>query len=130
MKRTAVVYLAAAAFCALFGYVYTLLGYGESSPFMSFMFLCPLLLGAVPAAAAVLFGFGGGIDRIAFNAWNSGVALATAGCLFHGIVEISGRFSDYDAIYFALAALMLIIASLRGMFFAKRTAERGKMSRP
>lgn len=116
---TAAVYGLITLLCILFHRIYILFSYGEDSAFLRWMFLCPLAGGLLPSLLAGLTGKSGAVLRPAFNLWNSGVAVLTFGCLVRGIIEISGRFTSYDACYwwaaggFFLAALLVQLAGIR-----------------
>lgn len=99
MGKTALVYFEMAALCLLFDRVYALFGHGVSSAAMTFMFLYPLLMGALPfsvlwiALPRVKRPLRG--SRLLYNAYNSGVAALTASSLLTGILEIAGTSSPY-----------------------------------
>lgn len=96
--KTWAAYLLLSAFCILFDRVYALYGHGVSSPFMSLMFLYPLLMGFVPFAA-LCFLFREFAQarhyRFYYNAYNSGIASITVASLLNGIFEIAGTDSPY-----------------------------------
>lgn len=52
------------------------------------------------------------LSRLSLNLWNSAVAIMTAGMLFRGIVNLSGRSTTLDMLYWyvgvAFAALALL----------------------
>lgn len=109
---TLVVYMAATLFCVLFHVVYIRFSYGEDSPFLRGMFLCPLLGGVVPAAVLLPMStrLHLRLSRAAFNLWNSGVATLAFGCLVRAVVNISGRFTDYDKVYWVAGGFLLCAA--------------------
>lgn len=115
-------YAAVSALCALFYAVYRSLSFGEDSLFMRWMFVPPLALGALPALFCLLLGRRP--VRWAFYLWNSGVALLACGCLFRGIVEMSGRFTQYDRVYWVLGGAALGAALLRAVFAAHRQPQK------
>lgn len=91
-RRAAVTYLVAAVFCLVFSLIYAQYSHGVSSPFMTWLFLIPLLGGGATFAIATVAGrppFG----RVAFNAYNSGVATLTVASALAGIFEIAGTAS-------------------------------------
>jgi hypothetical protein len=55
--------------------------------------------------------------RVAFNLWNSAMAVWTVGCLFRGIVNISGRHTTLDRPYlvagWVFIALSVIAETVR-----------------
>jgi GTPase SAR1 family protein len=50
------------------------------------------------------------IGRLAFNLWNSGLAVWVVGCLFRGIVNISGRHTSLDRPYWIAGWVFLGLA--------------------
>lgn len=54
------------------------------------------------------------LNRSAFNLWNSGIAALIFGCLVRGIVNVSGRFTAYDRVYWATGGALLLAALLAG----------------
>lgn len=99
----------ASAFLAVFNLVYTSLSYGESSVHMRWAFLFPLVLCAMPAALFLAAQRKTRLPRLAFNLWNGGVATLVCGCLLRGVVDIAGRTTGYDRLYY-LAGTALLIA--------------------
>lgn len=72
---------------------------------MRFMFLIPLFGGALPSLIIK-----SDIPRISFNLWNAGIATLVFGCLVRGIINISGRFTEYDMIYWVIGGILIISA--------------------
>lgn len=110
----AAVYLLVTLLCIAFHGIYARFSYGEDSPFLAWMWLLPLAGrdGAVSRAAA-----GSRAERLnrsAFNLWNSGIAALIFGCLVRGIVNVSGRFTAYDRVYWATGGALLLAALLAG----------------
>lgn len=99
-----------AAFCGVFSAVYLHYSYGESSPFLVLLFLPSLLLGLVPAETLLL------TDKVRIASlpvrrlWNSGIAVLTVGFLVRAVINISGRYTDYDIIYWILSAGFFALA--------------------
>lgn len=116
MQRTARVYVLVGAFCLLFHFIYTSCSYGASSVVMAGMWLVPMVGGAAPAWVLAVKNRGQSVTRVSFNLWNSGIATLTAGFLVRGIINISGRFTQYDQLYWALAACLLVAAVLAGVW--------------
>ncbi len=98
------------AFCGVFSAVYLHYSYGESSPFLVLLFLPPLLLGLVPAEVLLL------ADEVRIASlpvrrlWNSGVAVLTVGFLVRAVINISGRYTYYDIVYWILSAGFFALA--------------------
>lgn len=78
---------------------------------MHYLFLIPLIGGALLVAMQLVVK---GLSRITLNLWNSGVATLTAGVLYRGIVNLSGRSTtmDHPYYYFGIAFLALALISL------------------
>lgn len=108
--RTFLVYLGIAIFCVLFDVIYEQFSYGEYSDAMRLMFCFPLIGGALPFLIMYLTKAEITVCRVAYNLWNSGIAVLICGCLIKGIIEISGRTTDYDIIYWILGGLMLLVS--------------------
>lgn len=114
--RAARRYLAASAFCALFAFVYAQFSHGVSSPFMTFLFVIPLLGGALPALIARI----AGIRPAPLRARQAGalaIACLTLGSCLRGVFDIAGTSSALLWAYpaaaaaFAIAALIVLAKS-------------------
>lgn len=109
LLRTAVHYAGIAAFCGIFSIVYLQFSYGESSPFLVWLFAPPLLLGALPALLLGRYAKRPPVHA-ARRLWNSAVAALTTGFLVRAVINISGRYTDYDGIYWLLAGALFAAA--------------------
>lgn len=112
LRKTALIYGFLSVFCGVFSVVYLQFSHGESSPFLIWLFAPPLLLGAVPAW---LFSRAKAektphirVRRL----WSSAVAALTAGMLVRAVINISGRFTEYDTIYWILSGLLFSLAAV------------------
>ena len=97
--------------CALFGAIYELFSHEVYSYFMIYAFVVPLVLGTLLSlrfcrAKARVPG------RLALNAWNSGVATLTVGCIFKGALDIYGTTNRLVVVYPIAAALLLIAGAV------------------
>ena len=110
MKRAAITGASLALLCVVFTVIYEHFSHGAASPHMRSMFLMPLVGLAIPALLGYLTPLHRSIGRLAFNLWNSGLAVWVVGCLFRGIVNISGRFTDLDRIYWIAGWVFLAAA--------------------
>lgn len=110
MRRALITGVSLAVFCVVFTFIYEQFSHGATSPYMRCMFLMPLVGCALPALAGLLTPLHRFVFRPAFNLWNSGLAVWAVGCLFRGIVNISGRFTDLDRIYWILGWIFLAAA--------------------
>ena len=80
---------------------------------MHYLFALPL------AGGILLLLFMKGIpnlSRLSLNLWNSAVAIMTAGILFRGIVNLSGRSTTLDMPYWYLGAAFAALALLSMVF--------------
>ena len=86
---------------------------------MHYLFAVPLVGGIV---LALLLKNKPNLGRISLNLWNSAVTILTAGMLFRGIVNLSGRSTTLDQLYWyvGLGFTILAIASL---FFHKKNSQ-------
>ena len=110
MLRSLIVGACVALVCLLFTFIYEKFSHGAVSSYMRCMFLMPLVGCALPSLVGFCTPLHRLVSRAAFNLWNSGLALWAAGCLFRGIVNISGRFTDLDSIYWVLGWIFLAAA--------------------
>lgn len=110
MRRALITGVSLAVFCVVFTFIYEQFSHGATSPHMRCMFLMPLVGCALPALAGLLTPLHRFVCRPAFNLWNSGLAVWAVGCLFRGIVNISGRFTDLDSIYWVTGWIFLAAA--------------------
>ena len=116
LKKTLVGYSLLTIFFFAFSRIYESLSFGETSLHMHYLFAVPLVGGIV---LALLLKIMPNLGRISLNLWNSAMAVLTAGMLFRGIVNLSGRSTTLDQPYWyvGLAFAILAIASL---FFHKK----------
>lgn len=124
LLRTAALYAGIAVFCGIFSVVYLQFSYGVKSPFLVWLFVPPLLLGALPA-----LWLGRHTKRPPVLAtrrlWNSAVATLTTGFLVRAVINISGRYTDYDGLYWLLAGALFAVAVVCQA--VKRAKERARI---
>lgn len=99
MLRTMIVGGSVSLLCIIFTVIYEQFSHGATSSHMRSMFLMPLIGCVLPAVIGFLTPLHRFVNRAAFNLWNSGSAVWAVGCLFRGIVNISGRYTSLDRIY-------------------------------
>ena len=121
-SRTFISYLAIAAFLFIFSRIYESLSYGEVSVFMHYMF-CATLVGGILLLG--LLQVKPNLSRMTYNLWNSGIATITAGCLFRGIINLSGRSTTLDQPYWYVGAGFLAL-SLITLFISDTRRTRQK----
>ncbi|MDO4872370.1 MAG: hypothetical protein Q4A27_03040 [bacterium] len=100
-------YFSATLFIAVFGQIYEHLAYGETSNFMRFAFLAPLIGGIL---ITFMLKKMPNLPRASFNFWNSAAATAALGCIFRGIVNLSGRTTTLDIYYWLTVVILAILA--------------------
>ena len=76
---------------------------------MHYLFAVPLVGGII---LTILLKVLPHFSRISLNLWNSAVAVITAGTLFRGIVNLSGRSTTLDAPYWYVGISFAILAIL------------------
>ena len=108
--KTAFIYFGIAVFCIIFTIIYEYYSYGEHSNYMRAMFLFPLINGILLYILSYFKTFKVTLKRRSYNLWNSGIAMFINGCLIRGIINISGRFTEYDTIYWLLGTGFLFSA--------------------
>ncbi len=80
---------------------------------MHYLFAIPLVGGIL----LLLFMKGiPNLSRLSLNLWNSAVAIMTAGRLFRGIVNLSGRSTTLDMPYWYVGAAFAALALLSMVF--------------
>lgn len=117
--KTVVIYLLISLFCCGVNRIYAIFGHGVSSAYMTWMFLYPLLGGALFYLIIELF-----LNKIKhaskyrlfYNFYNSGIAILTVGSFLKGILDIAGTNSPYVLFYFVtgwvcVACSLLVLAS-------------------
>jgi hypothetical protein len=112
MRRALITGASLAVFCVVFTLIYEQFSHGATSSHMRCMFLMPLVGCALPALVGLVTPLHRFVCRPAFNLWNSGMAVWAVGCLFRGIVNISGRFTDLDRVYWILGWIFLAAAAV------------------
>ena len=115
LKKTILWYPLISAFFFVGSRIYEHFSFGETSAFMHYLFLIPLIGGLLLIGLQV---FIKGLSRITLNLWNSAVATATAGALYRGIVKLSGRSTTLDQPYYYVAGIFLALA-LISLFFVR-----------
>ena len=95
-KKTVISYTLITIFFLAFSRIYEAFSFGETSVHMHYLFAVPLVGGII---LAILLKALPHFSRITLNLWNSAVAIITAGTLFRGIVNLSGRSTTLDTPY-------------------------------
>ena len=108
-KKTVISYTLITIFFFAFSRIYEVFSFGETSVHMHYLFAVPLIGGIL---LAILLKVLPHFSRISLNLWNSAVAIITAGTLFRGIVNLSGRSTTLDAPYWYVGISFAILAIL------------------
>ena len=108
-KKTVISYTLITIFFFAFSRIYEAFSFGETSVYMHYLFTVPLVGGII---LAILLKALPQFSRISFNLWNSAVAIITAGTLFRGIVNLSGRSTALDAPYWYVGIGFSVLAIL------------------
>ena len=106
-KKTVISYTLISIFFFAFSRIYEAFSFGETSVHMHYLFAAPLVGGIL---LAIFLKFLPHFSRISLNLWNSAVAIITAGTLFRGIVNLSGRSTTLDAPYWYVGIGFAILA--------------------
>ena len=106
-KKTVISYTLITIFFFAFSRIYEAFSFGETSVHMHYLFAVPLIGGIL---LAILLKALPQFSRISFNLWNSAVAIITAGTLFRGIVNLSGRSTSLDTPYWYVGIGFAILA--------------------
>lgn len=115
LKKTILWYPLISASFFIGSRIYEHFSFGETSAFMHYLFLIPLVGGALLVALQLIVK---GLSRITLNLWNSGVATLTAGALYRGIVNLSGRSTTMDQSYYYVGFAFLALAFI-SIFFVR-----------
>ena len=128
-KKTVISYTLITIFFFAFSRIYEAFSFGETSVHMHYLFAVPLVGGILLAIfLKVLPHF----SRISLNLWNSAVAIITAGTLFRGIVNLSGRSTTLDTPYWYVGigfAILAIITIFINPYLWKSTNKVTKTKR-
>ena len=108
-KKTVISYTLITIFFFSFSRVYEAFSFGETSVHMHYLFAVPLVGGII---LTILLKVLPHFSRISLNLWNSAVAIITAGTLFRGIVNLSGRSTTLDVPYWYVGISFAILAIL------------------
>ena len=110
-RKTALIYALLTIFFFAFSRIYESFSFGETSSHMHYLFTIPLAGGILLLLFMKVIP---NLSRLSLNLWNSAVATLTAGVLFRGIVNLSGRSTTLDQpyIYISIGFLTLAIISM------------------
>ena len=122
-KETVISYTQITIFFFIFSRIYEAFSFGETSVHMHYLFAVPLVGGILLTMfLKVLPQF----SRMSLNLWNSAVAILTTGTLFRGIVNISGRSTTLDALYWYVGIGFVILPLLSIVINPIRIKKKGR----
>lgn len=119
LKKTLFGYSLLTVFFLVFSRIYESYSFGETSLHMHYLFVVPLVGGII---LAFLLKIIPNLGRLSLNLWNSAVAVLTAGMLFRGIVNLSGRSTTLDQPYWYVGIAFAILA-IASFFFKKKNSK-------
>ena len=96
-----------------FSRIYESFSFGETSSHMHYLFALPLAGGILLLLFMKMIP---NLSRLSLNLWNSAVATITAGMLFRGIVNLSGRSTTLDMPYWYVRAAFVALALFSMVF--------------
>ncbi len=136
--RLLIRFLAATIFAAAFFLIYDRFSHDVRSPYMTFLFVWPLVLGVLPSALLTIKERRKGRSYSAYPKapadtnttpcpwvrlfWGGGVAAVTLSSMLRGIFEIAGTASIYQGILMGIGIAFLAAAA--GLFLASRQTAR------
>ena len=112
-KKTAISYILLTIFFFAFSRIYETFSFGETSVHMHYLFALPLVGGILLLLFMKMIP---NLSRLSLNLWNSAVAIITAGMLFRGIVNLSGRSTTLDMPYWYIGAAFAALALFSMVF--------------
>ena len=112
-KKTALIYTLLSIFFFAFSRIYESFSFGETSTYMHYLYAAPLVGGLL---LLIILKIIPNLSRLSLNLWNSAVATLTAGVLFRGIVNLSGRSTTLDQPYWYLGTVFAALALLSMVF--------------
>jgi len=122
--KTVVSYTLITIFFFAFSRIYESFSFGETSVHMHYLFAIPLVGGIILAILLKALPY---FSRLGLNLWNSAVAIITAGTLFRGIVNLSGRSTTLDAPYWYVGISFAVLAILSIFIHPFLTNKRTKV---
>lgn len=96
--KALMIYVPAAVLCGIFSLIYEHFSHGVYSNFMVWLFLFPLVGGALPFFIIYVFKLAYP-NRVALNIYNSGICTLTIGSCMSGVFEIYGSTSALLIVY-------------------------------
>lgn len=118
--KTAIGYLCATVFFALFGAIYESFSHGVYSFYMVYAFLYPLLGGVCPFLFITLTKKTISFCSFALLFYHCALATMTVGSIIFGVLKIYGTDNSLVFVYPAVSVILFILAFSFEIFFRKR----------
>ena len=104
--------LGGTVFCLVFFLVYDRFSHGVRSPYMTYLFLWPLILEVLPAAVLLAVPSLPSPPALTAVLWHTGSAALTLSSALRGIFDIAGNASRYQGYLMRFGFVMLILSAL------------------
>lgn len=104
IKRLFITYIMLSALCFIFSAIYNRFSHGVTSPYMTYLCLFPIILGAVPNLILLIKKVLPG--QLSMNLYNTGLAAIILSSAMRGIFEIAGT-----------GSILQVILMITGFFF-------------
>lgn len=132
IRKTIVIYLLLALVAVAVNLIYGVFGHGVHAAAMTWMFLYPLLGGAlvyvvIDRYQPLITRFV--MYRIGYNSYNSGIGALTVGSFLQGILEIAGTNSNYLVIFRILGCLSIAIGLALFVFLAVKDSRKTRLGK-
>lgn len=124
--RTAIIYICISLFCGLFSAIYEHFSHEVYSDFMVYLFLYPLIGGALPYTVIGLTKRLKSPSPESARIYNSGLAALTLGSCIKGVLDIYGTSSVYVSVYWMAGVLLVATGSTIYLYQALFHKERSK----
>jgi hypothetical protein len=115
------IYLGISGFLGLFTTIYYQFSHGVTSPFMTFVFLIPLVGGCGSVLLKRRLGEG---NVLSHNAYPAGLAALIMACLLHAVFDIAGNSSVYVPPLFVMGIGLTLVGVVS--YFAGKVSRRAR----
>ena len=105
-KRLFIIYILLGALCLIFSRIYNLYSHGVTSPYMTYLCLFPIIIGALPNLFFIIKKAPPKPGQLSLNLYNTGLAAIILSSAMRGIFEIAGT-----------GSVLQVILMIAGFFF-------------
>jgi len=112
LRKTILTYISMSLIAIVVDNIYAIFGHGVRSAAMTWMFIYPLICGALIyfLIERLIPGVGKTTGyRLFYNVYNSGIATLTVGGFLKGILEIAGTSSTYIVLFNVIGWLFILV---------------------